>query len=167
MKLYSVMLSGLLLIGGLNHPARADEPDSWTCSWSGDWGEKGSAERAPMQMTGILFAADGGWVMRATSHDGYGLSHIRGGCGDGDCSIEQKYADGELAEQSYYFAMHDSDGPYKNGVKTFRYTGTWGSEEEAETHHGVIALTATCKPYTGEDIYLDMHKLIGWDDDHY
>lgn len=162
------LLSGATL-ALLSLSVQAQEIQQWGCSWVGQWGEKGEVQLAPMSMKGYLFAADGGWVLRANSEDAYGPSRIRGGCGEGECWVEQKYTTADLKGQSYFFQLKTKEEPVRNGVKTLHYTGTWGEAEQAEQHHGVIALTARCKPVGGDSDNFDalISKTLGWNSETY
>lgn len=159
-----------LLAATLAQPLRAEEPMAWSCTWKGTWGEKGNPKTDPMLMAGFLHAADGGLVLSANSKDSFGPSRIRGGCGAGECWVEQKYTTGNIKGQSYYFSLKEKQGPLKNGSKTFDYKGTWGNKEDAKTHHGTIQMTATCKPFDlgdGESGYAEMEKALGWNSETY
>lgn len=165
-----IMKYGLaVLLLSICLPAFAAEPTEWNCTWKGRWGEQGNPQADVMEMQGFLFAADGGYVLKANSKDAYGLSHIRGGCGE-ECWVEQKYADGPIRGQSYFFTLKARPGPFKNGLKSFAYTGTWGKEEDAATHKGTIQLDASCKPFSygrGDQVYERMDQLLGWDEEHF
>jgi hypothetical protein len=161
-------LAGLCLGLVLMAPSVAQSQDLnwWSCTWKGTWGEKGNAATAPITLTGYMFAADGGWVIRANSQDSYGPSRIRAGCGEGDCYMDQKYTSGDLKDKVYHFALKSKDGPFKNGVKTITYQGTWGETEEPAEHPGTMAFTGTCKPVPGandENFGALMKKSLGWD----
>ncbi|MGV3526482.1 MAG: hypothetical protein ACO1RX_19850 [Candidatus Sericytochromatia bacterium] len=154
----------------LSLSVQAQDIQQWSCAWTGQWGEKNAdIPLAPMSMQGYLFAADGGWVIRANSTDAYGPSRIRGGCAEGACWVEQKYTTADLKGQSYFFQLNTKETPLRNGVKTVNYTGTWGETEEAEQHHGVIELTASCKPVAGNSDSFDtlISKTLGWNSETY
>lgn len=149
---------------------QAQETQQWGCSWVGQWGEKGEdIPLAPMSMKGYLFAADGGWVLRANSEDAYGPSRIRGGCGDGACWMEQKYTTGDLKDQLYFFQLTHTAEPLRKGVKTLHYKGTWGNTDNAAEHTGVMNLTGTCKPVAGSSESFDtlITQTLGWSSETY
>lgn len=164
------LCAALLLMGSLARPMQAEEPGTWSCTWKGTWIEPGMDAPSPISLAGFMYAADGGLVMRANGKDELGPSRVRGGCGDGECWVEQKYASGQLRGTSYYFSLKEKSSPLLQGVKNFSYSGTWGDQEEVSTHSGTIQLTASCRPFsygTGEQVYTRMEQILGWKDDAY
>lgn len=171
MKSYSYLLAGsLLALIGFGQATAAELPYHWSCAWKGSWGVKGNPAHEPMSMSGFMFAADGGWVVRANSKDNFGPSHLRGGCGDGECWMEQKYTAGQGKGTSYHFKLFYKEKGFTGGVRTINYGGTWGNSEDADKHEGLLELTASCKPVgDGDDEAFaeQMSKSLGWDDESY
>ncbi len=137
----------------------------WTCEWTGTYGNQDSEGEEAFAMAGFMFAADGGWVIRANATEKAGDSKVRAGCGEGDCWFEQKFGDDSVS----YFSMKSTD-KLTDGGKSVTYDGSWGSEEDPETHEGWIKFKGACKPLhlaNPDDIEALMKKRLGWDEETY
>ncbi|PKL76193.1 MAG: hypothetical protein CVV27_11530 [Candidatus Melainabacteria bacterium HGW-Melainabacteria-1] len=157
-----------LAILTLSAPALAEMPHQWQCTWTGTWGVQGEEAQEEIKIAGFMFAADGGWVIRANAEERAGSSHLRGACGEGDCWFEQKFPN--PAAGLTYFSMKSKEAAYTKDPRVITYTGTWGDAEDASTHKGTIQFSSACKQLKlarPDDIDQLMKKQLGWDDESY
>lgn len=160
----------LISLGGI--PSLAQEvkkgqpPQQVKCTWQGSWGVKGKPQRSPMTWSGFAFTApNGGWLVYANGKDISGPSRLRGGCMGGSCDIQQKYVDGKLQEQLFYYKLKYVLTPFKNGLRNINFTGTWGADMVQASHTGTAQVTGSCRvdatPVSG------LPKQLGWNDATY
>ncbi|HEY9842716.1 MAG TPA: hypothetical protein V6D23_19785 [Candidatus Obscuribacterales bacterium] len=166
-KALVIHLIGLLLLVGFRTSAqevkKGQAPQQVKCSWQGVWGLKGKAKTSPLSWNGFAFTApNGGWLVYANGKDIYGASRLRGGCMGGICDIQQKYLEGQVEEQLYYYKLKYKLSPLKNKARTISFSGTWGIAMDTASHGGTAQVTGSCRldatPLKG------LPKVLGWND---
>ncbi|HEY9839257.1 MAG: hypothetical protein ACAI44_39685 [Candidatus Sericytochromatia bacterium] len=126
------------------------------CNYTGTWSMKGA--KGQFSWHGFWFAGDGGWILRANGKDSTGISHLRAGCGAGECNFSQAFVSGKYKGQTFnYLSKYKGELP-ENGPQTLAFSGTWG-KGESYTNGGSWKATPKC---TQKANIGDLPKVLGW-----
>lgn len=123
-------------------PAFAAE--TWTCNYKGKWATTSSENKGDFNWV-VYWVKEsvGKWSVLGNYTDRYGFSWFDGNCGNGKCTFNQTYKQGDLKGNTYIWQGDYTDKSLGKGKTLNTIAGRWGTKDVP--NQGQWNAIATCR----------------------